>query len=93
MQIDLSISQVRTLCECLYDFKSHIEEMLTVDSFHERRKELKIKEVDDLFNVLEPLAEYKGGTFQTALEKCIKSNKKSDIGDDALNLSINGFKK
>ncbi len=63
MQIDLSISQVRTLCECLYDFKSHIEEMLTVDSFHERRKELKIKEVDDLFNVLEPLAEYKGGTF------------------------------
>ncbi len=71
MQIDLSISQVRTLCECLYDFKSHIEEMITVDSFHERRKELKIKEVDDLFNVLEPLAEYKGGTFQTALEKCI----------------------
>ncbi|NFE93697.1 hypothetical protein [Clostridium botulinum] len=93
MQMDLSISQVRTLCECLYDFKSHMEEMQTIDSFHKRRKELKIKEVDDLFNVLEPLAEYKGGTFQTALEKCIKSNKKSDIGDDALNLSINGFKK
>ncbi|ACD22439.1 hypothetical protein FDE76_14855 [Clostridium botulinum] len=94
MQIDLSISQVRTLCECLYDFKIHIGEMPKDTNYHERRKELKIKEVDNLFNLLEQLAKYKGGTFQSALEKCInKKNKKSDIGEDALNLSISGFEK
>lgn len=91
-ELDLSISQVRTLCECLYDFKSNIKEMPEVDDFHKKRKELKIKEVEELFNLLEPLAKYKGGTLETALVKCVKSNKKSDIGEDALSLSVNGFK-
>lgn len=91
---ELSISQVRTLCECLYNFKQHIQAMHSGDAYHNQRRILKEKQVEELFQMLEPLAQYKGGTFETALEKCInKKSNNTDVGEDALNLTNSKFYK
>lgn len=91
--INLSRYQLRTLCECLYEFKDHIKRMDIQDDYHRFRTDKKLKEVDKLFNIIEAHCNYAGGSFNKALEKCInKKEDKSDIGEDAMQLALHGMK-
>ncbi|NFL43155.1 hypothetical protein FDB61_15820 [Clostridium botulinum] len=86
--IDINISQVRTLCECLFDFKNNIKKMPDdIDVYHKQRRIIKEKQVDELFEILQKYANYNGGSFETALNICLnKKENKLDIGSDPITL-------
>ena len=95
-KVELSIAEIRTLCECLYDFKQNIDNLDedNVTVYHKQRRLLKSKEVENLFNKLEHLAHYKSGSFKKALEACLnKKDIKVDVGEDAFNLTNSKFYK
>ncbi len=87
--IKLSVKQVRVLCEAMYDFKTHIEEMPNGGTILEMNKDFKINEIDELFNILQDGAGY---NFEKQLDKCSKKKANSDIGEDAMELLANGYK-
>lgn len=84
-KLSLTTKQVRVLCEAMWDFKIHIDEMEKTNYVEEKLSEYKINEVDELFKVLQKAAGY---DFVKQLEKCKnRKRKKEDIGEDALILS------
>lgn len=87
--INLTVKQVRVLCEAMWDFKTHIKEMPAGGTIHEINKEFKIDEIDKLFDILQDGAGY---NFEKQLEKCSKKKANSDIGEDAMELLANGYK-
>lgn len=87
--IKLTVKQVRVLCEAMWDFKTHIEEMPTGGTILEINKDFKINEIDELFNIIEKGSGY---NFVKQLEKCSKKKADSDIGEDAMELLANGYK-
>ena len=56
--IKLSVKQVRVICEAMWDFKIHIEQMPIGGIILEKNKEFKINEIDELFNILQYGAGY-----------------------------------
>lgn len=89
-KLELTIKQVRVLCEAMWDFKKNIQESPTGDCYHEKIKELKINEIDELFNLLQDRAEY---NFERQLDKCHRKKANTDIGEEAMTLIATGYKK
>lgn len=83
--VELTVKECRTICECLWDFKEHIEDM--DQNF---RTKIKLDEVNKLFEKMQVPAEY---NFEKQLEKSKRKKAKSDIGGDAMELMANGYQK
>ncbi len=83
--VELTVKECRVICECLWDFKTHIEDMK-----QNMVTQHKLNEVNRLFKKMQIPAEY---NFEKQLEKCIKSKSNSDVGEDAMTLLTNGYKK
>ena len=83
--VELTVKECRVICECLWNFKEHIEDM-----DQNIMTKLKLNEVNELFEKMQVPAEY---NFEKQLEKSKKKKAKSDIGGDAMELMANGYKK
>ena len=81
----MTVKECRVKCECLWDFKTHIEGEMKQNAV----TQYKINEVNKLFKKMQVPAEY---DFEKQLEKCSKKKANSDIGADALSLLMNGYK-
>ena len=88
----ITFNQMVNILEALNCFINDLKELKPEGIVQQKRTELKIKESEKLFELLQ---EKFGYNFEQKCEKCQRAlhKKKDDIGGDAMTMLVNGYNK
>lgn len=88
----ITFNQMVNILEGLNCFINDLKELKPEGIVQQKRTELKIKESEKLFNLLQEEFDY---NFNDKCERCQRAlhKKKDDIGGDAMTMLVNGYNK